>query len=73
MLAPPFRLDEALVGASTHAIAEPLGQFLIIRRCPAAVYLEPLVGVSDRLARIDRCTLRTVRRNHPHRPSKPGY
>ncbi len=46
--APALRFDKTVVGASANAIAEPLGQLVLIWRRPSAVDLEPLMRVADR-------------------------
>ncbi len=45
--APALRFDQTVVGASANAIAEPLGQLVLIWRRPSAVDLEPLMRVAD--------------------------
>src|SRR5687768_7859164 len=47
VLAHPVGRDEALVRAATDAVGQPLGELVLLRRGPAAVDLEPLVGPSD--------------------------
>ena len=54
MDAPGVRRDQAVVRAPTDAGGLPLGQRLLVGRCPAAVDLEPGVGVPDGLLGGDR-------------------
>lgn len=49
MFTPSIRGDEAVVGASTHAVSQPLGQRVLIGLGPAAVCLKPHVSVADSL------------------------
>ena len=46
MLAPSVGRDEALVGTPAHTVRHPVGKGVRVGRRPAAVVLEPGVGVS---------------------------
>lgn len=47
MTAPALRSGKTIVRASANAIAEPLGQLIVVRGCPPTVDLEPVVRVAD--------------------------
>ena len=54
MPAPALRLDEAVIGRTADAVGQPLGEGALVGRRPAAVVLEPGVGVGDRRRRVAR-------------------
>jgi hypothetical protein len=70
--APALRFDKTVVGASANAIAEPLGQLVLIWRRPSAVDLEPLMGVADGFRFVHSHESRITPMTLPHVPPAVG-
>ena len=58
MVAPAVGLHEAFVRALAHAVMEPLSQLVIVWWGPAAIHLEPFLGVLDGLFGVGRHIVR---------------